>query len=114
TKKDLMPHEWSENADFNYELLESNEGAGMDYHIFNVSGNSPQSDFSPTFYSDDRILFSSGRSQKGKEAYSPSGESYLDIFVGKLNSNGDVQNSNRFVGIPSSNFHKSTPYYSKG
>ncbi|MCG2459783.1 OmpA family protein [Flavobacteriaceae bacterium F89] len=113
TKKDLMPHEWTENADFNYELLESNEGGGMDYHLFNVSNNSAQSDFSPAFYSDDRILFSSGRPQKDKQDYSPSGESYLDIFVGKLNGNGDVQNSIRFAGIPASSFHKSTPYYSK-
>src|SRR5690606_18388953 len=64
TKKDLLPLEWTENADFNQELLESNVNGGTAYTIFNVSGNSPQSDFSPTFYSDERILFSSGRPEK--------------------------------------------------
>lgn len=113
TKRNLLPLEWTENADFNQELLESNVNGGTAYTIFNVSGNTPQSDFSPTFYSDERILFSSGRPEKDRQAYSPSGESYLDIFVGKLNGNGDVQNSNRFAGIPASDFHKSTPYFSK-
>ncbi|MBM1106023.1 OmpA family protein [Aurantibacter crassamenti] len=112
TKRTSYSSEWIENADFNYELLDSNLGQGSGFFIFNLDANSPQADFSPTFYKD-KLLFSSSRSAKSKKVYEPSGESYLDIFVANIAKNGNIQNPNQFDGLPETKFHKSTPYYSE-
>ena len=52
TKSNVLSNELLENANFNYELLASDNQSGLDFNIFNISGNSPQSDFSPSFYKD--------------------------------------------------------------
>lgn len=101
-----------ENAEFNYELLRSENGPQMHYEIFNLSANSPQADFSPTFYND-RILFSSGRHRDSKNVYHPSGESYLNIYEAEVDPNGDLKNPREFAGLKASNFHKATPFYSE-
>ncbi|NJB70917.1 outer membrane protein OmpA-like peptidoglycan-associated protein [Saonia flava] len=112
TKGSGLSNELLENSDFNFELLKSNLGSELNYEIFNISANSPQADFSPTFY-DDKLLFSSGRGHgNGKELYKPSGESYLDIFVSRIEQNGNANSATPFTLIPSSSFHKATPYYS--
>jgi len=112
SKSGSLTNELVENADFNYEMLDSNSGEGSGFFIFNLDGNSPQADFSPSFYKN-QLLFSSSRGSKSKKLYEPSGESYLDIFVAKLSKNGNIQNPTRFEGAPATKFHKSTPYYSK-
>ncbi len=112
TRKPLLSKELLENTDFNEELLASTSDDGLTYEIFNINGNSPQSDFSPAFYKD-KLLFSSGRGEKSRKSYGPSGESFLDIYVANLRQDGNVLNPNKFLGIPDSKFHKSTPYYSK-
>ena len=112
SKSGSLANELVENADFNYELLDSNSGEGSGFFIFNLDGNSPQTDFSPTFYKD-KLLFSSSRTLKSKKIYEPSGEAYLDIYVAKVSKNGNILNPNLFEGIPDSKFHKSTPYYSE-
>ncbi len=114
TKRNTLAEELLENADFNLELLQSENTGDLDYKVFNLNTNSPQSDFSPSFYGD-KLLFSSGRPQGSrKEVYSPSGEGYLDIFVGKVGLGGQILNPNPFTGIPDSRFHEATPYYSSG
>ncbi|WP_299532247.1 OmpA family protein [Ulvibacterium sp.] len=113
TKRDMLPSQLLENVDFNSQLLNSQSDADRDFQIFNISANSPQADFSPTFYKD-KLLFSSSRLQKSKKIYEPSGESYLDIYVARVGSNGDILNSNPFARIPDSKYHKSTPFYSQG
>ena len=113
SKGESLTNELVENAEFNYELLDSNSGQGSGFFIFNLDGNSPYTDFSPAFYKDDKLLFSSSRSAKSKKIYEPSGEAYLDLFVAKLSRNGNILNPNRFDGTPESKFHKSTPYYSR-
>jgi len=112
SKNGSLTNELIENADFNYELLDSDSGEGSGFFIFNLDGNSPQADFSPTFYKD-KLLFSSSRSAKSKKIYEPSGESYLDLFVAKVSENGNISNPNRFDGAPETRYHKSTPYYSE-
>lgn len=112
TKSASLTNELVENADFNYELLDSDSGEGSGFFIFNLDGNSPQADFSPAFYKD-KLLFSSSRSAKSKKIYEPSGESYLDLFVAKISANGNILDPNRFEGAPETKYHKSTPYYSE-
>lgn len=111
TKSTALSEELLENADFNFELLGSGE-QDMDFAIFNINGNSPQSDFSPTFYAD-KLLFTSARKQDSKEIYAPSAESYLDIFVARIEPDGNVLGAKPFTAIPNSKFHQATPYYSK-
>lgn len=111
-KEGLSP-ELLENAHFNYELLQSKDNKELGYEIFNVSGNSPQADFSPTFYKD-KILFASSRAQKSKKIYEPSGEAYLNIYEAKLRPGGDISSPIVFNQLAASNFHKATPYYSLG
>lgn len=100
-----------ENADFNFELLNGGATASNEFNVFNVEINTPQADFSPSFYKND-LLFSSSRSQKSKQVYAPSGESYLDIFSGKIDATGNVTGASSFTGIPDSKFHESTPFFS--
>ncbi len=112
SKKDDLSNELLENAEFNYELLETNVGDPSDAEIFNTNGNSAQADFSPTFYKE-KLLFSSSRPQKSREVYGPSGESYLDIYIARIAESGRVLNPNKFTDIPDSKYHKSTPQYSE-
>lgn len=109
-KGELSP-ELLENADFNYELLRSNDNGELNYKIFNVDGNSPQADFSPTFYKD-RVLFASSRGKGSKKTYHPSGEAYLNIYEARLDPNGDLGAPTVFKQLVASDFHKATPYYS--
>ena len=47
-----------------------------------VAFNSPQNDFSPTYYTDGRIVFSSDRATgTGKEAYKWTGNRFMDLFA---------------------------------
>lgn len=113
SKSGSLTNELVENADFNYELLDSNAGEGSGFFVFNLDGNSPQTDFSPSFYKD-KLLFSSSRGTKEKKIYEPSGEAYLDLFVARVTKNGNIVNPNQFTGTPDTKFHKSTPFYSEG
>lgn len=106
--------EFLENLEFNTQLLnEANVDTSMDFLIFNLNSNSPQSDFSPSFYKE-RLLFSSGRSQDKKKRYTPSNEGYLNIYEALVKPNGQIATAQPFSEIANSNFHRATPYYSKG
>ncbi len=106
-----LSSELMENANFNYELLEAPEIDNANFKIITLPINSPQADFGPSFYKD-KLLFSSSRKAKSKKVYGPSGESYMDIYVGRIGNSGKVYNPNRFDGIPKSPYHKATPFYS--
>ncbi|MFD0796498.1 OmpA family protein [Maribacter chungangensis] len=111
TKSSSLTSELLENATFNYELMSGGE-ANLSFDLFNLSINSPQADTSPAFYKD-QLLFSSSRHQDNKNTYVPTGEAYLDIYTAPIDENGGVSNATTFSKIPSSNFHKSTPFYSE-
>ncbi len=106
--KELM-----ENADFNVQLLRSGEGIPeLDFQIFNLKSNSPQSDFSPAFYGS-KLLFTSGRPVGKRKNYAPAGEAYLDIFEGTIGQNGNISSVSPFEEINKSEYHKATPYFSE-
>ncbi len=111
-KSITLSNELTENAEFNFELLGADSKNAQKFEIYNIDANSAQSDFAPSFYKG-KLLFSSGRTLKSKKMYGPSGESYLDIYLAKIGSGGDVLNPNAFSGTPDSKYHKSTPYYSE-
>lgn len=111
-KSDVLSSELSENAEFNYELM-ANAANSATVPLFNAGVNSPQADISPAFYKDSLLLFSSSRTQKTKDTYVPTGESYLDIYTAKANANGVLTNAKVLSDIPFSKYHKSTPFYSE-
>ena len=111
SKSPLFATELMENAEFNYELLAASNKSD-NAEIINLGINTAQADFSPAFYKEN-LLFSSSRTQNSKSVYKPSGESYLDIYIGEIEDNGNVSDSERFSKIPASKFHKSTPYYAE-
>jgi len=100
-----------ENSEFNQELLNSDENfEGLDFHVFNIQANSPQSDFSPAFFNES-LLFTSGRPVVDKQKYGPSGESYLDLFQAEIDSMGEIAGASVFDRVQKSYFHKATPFY---
>lgn len=111
SKREQLTSELLENAEFNFQLLETNS-PGSNIDLFNANGNSAQADISPAFYKN-KLLFSSSRAKKSKKVYGPSGESYLDIYVARIAESGRILNPNVFADIPDSEYHKSTPYYSE-
>ncbi|MGB5498821.1 MAG: OmpA family protein [Maribacter sp.] len=112
SKRASFTNELMENAEFNYELLNSSDDNESNFQVFNLDTNSPQIDFAPAFYKD-RLLFSSGRIQKSKSTYEPTGESFLDIYVAQINADGNIFSASPFTEIPNSKFHEATPFFSE-
>lgn len=112
TRKHYLSPELLENADFNFELLNRVPGDEVPADLFNFGANSPQADFAPSFYKD-RLLFTSARALEQKPVYNPTGESFLDIYMARLNPDGDGNNATPFSDLPDSDFHEATPFYSE-
>lgn len=113
TRSKFLSPELMENARFNFELMDGTE-APAELVITNSADNSAQSDFSPSFYGDDRVLFTSGRPREDgdKKRYAPSNESYLDIYASRLNASGQLYGAKPLGLLPHSYYHKATPFYS--
>ncbi|MER3374105.1 MAG: OmpA family protein [Allomuricauda sp.] len=108
-----FPKELMENMEFNQQLLENNAAeSGLEYQIFNLTANSPQTDFAPAFYKD-QLLFTSGRFQEDGKRYEPGNENYFNIYGARLQPDGQISDIQAFGELPSSNFHKATPYFSE-
>ncbi len=106
--------EFLENMDFNANLLQNSAGAGtLDFEVFNLDGNSPQSDFAPAFFNE-KLLFSSGRPRGKKKRSASQAEDFLSIYNANLQPNGQISSVLSFDGIPNSDFHKATPFYASG
>ncbi len=107
-----FPKELMENMDFNNQLLQNaSANSGSDYELFNLDGNSPQTDFAPAFYKD-KLLFSSGRQQNKKLKYDPGNEGYFNLYESTLQPNGQIAVIQPFGQVANTDFHKSTPFYS--
>ncbi len=113
TKTNVLSPELLENAEFNYELQDSEGANDLDYKIFNINSNVSAADFSPSFYKGDRLLFSSSRRLDPQKKKGDSQEQYLNIFISKIGNDGQILNSNPFIEISSSKYHQATPYYSE-
>lgn len=111
-RSEKLPPEMLENANFNFELLQSGKTANPNLKVFNINANSSQADFSPAFYGD-RLLFSSDRPGSSAKKKDASLDGFLDIYVAKMGPGGQIVNPNPFSGIPDSPFHEATPFYSQ-
>lgn len=113
-EKLLLSKEIKENATLNASLLKSGNNADdLEFKVFNIAANSAQSDFSPSFYGTN-LLFTSGRPSEKRASYGPSGEAYLNIFKGEIDDGGEIGLPKPFGDLQNSEFHKATPFFSKG
>jgi outer membrane protein OmpA-like peptidoglycan-associated protein len=112
TKTDILSNELLENSEFNYELQSSENTNNLNYQIFNINSNGPASDFSPSFYKEDKLLFTSSRKLKPVKKKESIESEYLKIFEANVVSNGQIMNPIPFMDLPESEFHQATPYYS--
>ncbi|MFD2099283.1 OmpA family protein [Flagellimonas iocasae] len=114
TMSSSFSKELMENMEFNQQLLQNSAAEpALDYQIFNLSGNSPQTDFAPAFYKD-QLLFTSGRLQQKGNRYEPGNEDYFNIYSASVQPDGEISGIAPFTEITSSKYHKATPYYSQG
>jgi len=101
-----------ENMEFNNQLLENGADKNqLDYEIFNLDGNSPQTDFAPSFY-DDKLLFSSGRQVNKKLRYEPGNEGYFNIYEADIQPTGQIAALQTFQELQETDYHEATPSYS--
>lgn len=113
TRSDQVSEALLINADFNYETLGDLGLTIGEYTIFKPNINSPQSDFAPSFYGEERILFTSGRPSDLKETYDPSGESYLSIFSVSITEKNAAVRPGPLTWVPRIPYHQATPFYSE-
>lgn len=111
-KLNSLSKELAENADFNIKLLKDTTQTGLDFNTFNLQTNTPQADFSTTFYND-MVLFTSGRPTAKKSKSSKKPNNFLNVFQGQVNEQGQVINAQLFKGTHKTKYHKATPYYAK-
>ncbi|WP_108424877.1 OmpA family protein [Flagellimonas amoyensis] len=108
-----FPKELMENREFNEQMLaKTSDDTELDYKIFNLSVNSPQTDFAPTFYKD-KLLFSSGRIEGKGLRYAPGNEGYFNIYESTVQLDGQSGAAQPFKGVATSSYHKATPYYAQ-
>jgi len=113
TMSSRFQKELLENMEFNVQLLQNDAAEpGMDYRIFNLMGNSPQTDFAPAFYKN-QLLFSSGRVQTKRNTYAPGNEGYFNIYQSQLGADGQISSVQPFREVTDSDYHKATPFYSE-
>ena len=109
-----FPKELMENMKFNDQLLQNGGDENqLDYEIFNLNGNSPQTDFAPSFYND-KLLFSSGRQVNKKLRYEPGNEGYFNIYESEIQQTGQGGAVQPFQALRETDYHEATPSYSPG
>ncbi|WP_421823661.1 OmpA family protein [Flagellimonas oceanensis] len=109
-----FPKELMENKEFNDQLLQNGaEENQLDYEIFNLDGNSPQTDFAPSFYKD-KLLFSSGRQVNKKIRYEPGNEGYFNIYESEIQPTGQITSLQTFQELKDTDYHEATPSFSSG
>ena len=107
-----FPKELMENMEFNKQLLKNGSQENqLEYDIFNLNGNSPQTDFAPSFY-DSKLLFSSGRQVNKKLRYEPGNEGYFHIYESNIQPTGLVASVQLFKSLKDTDYHEATPFYS--
>nr|WP_297787736.1 OmpA family protein [uncultured Allomuricauda sp.] len=105
--KELM-----ENVEFNNQLLQAGANENqLEYEIFNLQANSPQTDFAPSFYNN-KLLFSTGRQVNKKLRYEPGNEGYFNIYESEIQPSGQIMSLRVFEALEDTDYHKATPSFS--
>ena len=83
------------------------------YSLYETKINSINSDFGPNFYDDDRIIFASSKEATGNKKFKWSGEPFLDLFIAKIDSAGNLYDREPLKGDINTKYHESTATISK-
>jgi outer membrane protein OmpA-like peptidoglycan-associated protein/cell division protein FtsN len=66
------------------------------------------SDFGPSFYGDNQLIYSSTLDATGNSDYEWSGEPFLDLFIADIDSLGNLSNTKRLSNEVNTEFHESS------
>ena len=83
------------------------------YTLYETKINSINSDFGPNFYDDDRIIFASSKEATGNKKFKWSDEPFLDLFIAKIDSAGNLYGREPLKGDINTKYHESTATISK-
>lgn len=83
------------------------------YSLYETKINSINSDFGPNFYDDDRIIFASSKETTGNKKFKWSDEPFLDLFIAKIDSAGNLYDREPLKGDINTKYHESTATISK-
>ena len=97
----------------NPDYLEKISQNAENYRILKTEINTDGSDFGPSFYGDDKIIFSSTASSTGDDLYEWSGERFLDLFIADMDSNGNLINRESLSGEINTEYHESSAVLTK-
>ncbi len=78
------------------------------YVIKNLSINTKYSDFGTTFYGDNHVVFSSPKNEKSlvKTVWKPNKQRYLDLYIGSIDTSGEIVYKQQLLGEINSKFHQ--------
>lgn len=95
--------------------LEDIEAQSGRYRIENLGINSSNSDFAPSFYRDNELVFSSARDTGIVTRYKHdwNEKPFLDLYGATIVDNGSLDDANKFSGKLNTKYHESTSVFTK-
>ena len=105
----VIKNYYENNPDYLQKISQNAEN----YSILKTRINSDGSDFGPSFYGDDKIIFSSTASSTGDDLYEWSGERFLDLFIADMDSDGNLVNPEPLSGDINTEYHESSAVLTK-
>ena len=78
------------------------------YSLYKTDINSENSDFGPNFYDDESIIFASSLETTGDKNFKWSNEPFLDLFIAKIDSLGNLSEREALQGEVNTKYHEST------
>ena len=83
------------------------------FDIEKTNINSENSDFGPSFYGEDKLIYSSTINSTGNDLYEWTDEPFLDLFVSDIDSLGNLNEPNKILGDINTPFHESSAILSR-
>ncbi|PTX59051.1 WD40 repeat protein [Kordia periserrulae] len=85
------------------------------FRIENLGVNSPYSDFAPSFYLENNLVFSSARDTGIAQRYKHkwNARPFLDLYGAEVAENGSLANVDKFSGKLNTKYHESTTAFTK-
>ncbi|MBJ25595.1 MAG: hypothetical protein CMC91_05615 [Flavobacteriaceae bacterium] len=105
----VIKNYYENNPDYLQKISQNAEN----YSIIKTQINSDGSDFGPSFYGDDKIIFSSTASSTGDDLYEWSGERFLDLFIADMDSEGNLINPEPLSDNINTEYHESSAILTK-
>lgn len=93
--------------------LKSTIFKSRDFSIEKVSINSLNSDFGPTFYMKDKLVYASAANTTGSKISQWTQEPFLDLFIADRNAQGILSNPIPLGGNINTEYHESSTSFSK-